>query len=61
MREILEQAIKVLEEERDLLLTWVEQSIKGGWSTHQVKPMKERATDLNNIINELKVKMHEYF
>lgn len=58
MNEALLEAIRVLEEERQLLLKWVVESQSGGWSTHQVAPMRARAEFLLNKINELKVRAH---
>jgi hypothetical protein len=60
MKRILLKAIKILEEEKTQLLKWAKQSEFGGWSTHQVDPMKKRAAYLYNKINELKVKMNEH-
>ncbi len=60
MKELLKQAIKVIEEERDQLIEWANESKLGSWSSHQVKPREQRAIELTNKINYLKVKMHEY-
>ena len=42
---------KWLLDEATLLDAWAKESQKGGWSTHQVGPMKERANDLRRIAN----------
>lgn len=35
-----------LEAIADQLLAWADESSRGGWSTHQVEPMKKLAADL---------------
>jgi hypothetical protein len=42
--------IRVLEEEARMLERWAEQSQRGGWSTHQVQPQKDRAAYLWGIV-----------
>jgi hypothetical protein len=41
--EALEQALR---EEIDQLRRWADESERGGWSTHQTRPMRERANAL---------------
>lgn len=43
---IAHELAALLMEEADLLDRWAQQSITGGWSTHQVDPMRERADEL---------------
>lgn len=48
-REKLELYREVLRSEANLLDDWAQQSVKGGWSTHQVEPMRKRADELRRI------------
>jgi hypothetical protein len=34
---------------------WAKESLAGGWSTHQVKPMQERANQLARIVITLEL------
>ena len=58
MSKELREAIALLEEEAVQLDRWADDSLSGGWSTHQVQPMRNRATHLRNRINALKVQAH---
>ncbi len=53
MTEELRTALLLLEQEEILLDRWAEESISGGWSTHQVKPMRERAAFIRTKLEEL--------
>ena len=58
MREVqlaLEEAIQVLRREALLLLKWARDSGEGGWSTHQVDPMRKRAKYLTAKADGLEV------
>jgi hypothetical protein len=50
----LGEAIRALEDEIQQLYSWVEESKTGGWSTHQVNPMMERAGKLSLKVRELR-------
>ena len=52
----LQEAIEVLEEEIAWLKRLARESESGGWSTHQVKPMRSRAVYLQNKVYKLKSK-----
>ena len=54
----LREAINLLEKEAVQLDRWADESLSGGWSTHQVEPMRNRAAMLRNKVNELKVQAH---
>ena len=54
----LREAVKLLEEEVVKLGQWADVSLSGGWSTHQVKPMRDRAEFLRNRVNALKVQVY---
>lgn len=43
LRETLRHAMNTIVLEADQLDTWAQQSVEGGWSTHQVEPMRKRA------------------
>jgi hypothetical protein len=45
-----DELIRVLEEEARTLERWAEESLRGGWSTHQVRPQKERAAYLWSVV-----------
>ncbi len=53
MDDKLLKAIRLLESEAKKLETWAKESINGGWSTHQVNPMRQRAQFLRKQINSL--------
>lgn len=57
IRTLLFRAVAILRTERRQLLKWAEESMTGGWSTHQVKPMKKRAEYLKKQIVELERKL----
>lgn len=44
-----DELIRVIEQEADQLDRWANESSTGGWSTHQVNPMRERANELRRI------------
>lgn len=44
LRKTTKDAVVLLQEEADRLERWAVESEKGGWSTHQVQPMRERAS-----------------
>lgn len=46
----------IIKEEIKILENWAEESIKGGWSTHQVQAQKNRATYLKSILYDLENK-----
>ena len=54
----LREAIRILEDEAIQLDQWADESLSGGWSTHQVDPMRNRAAYLRNKVNALKVLAH---
>ncbi len=47
------EAIELLKAEARLLLRWACESEDGGWSTHQVDPMRRRARFLSSKADEL--------
>ena len=47
------RAIDALRAEARQLDVWAVQSREGGWSTHQVDPMRKRADDLRRLADEL--------
>lgn len=49
----MEKLIKVIEEEITILEKWANDSLLGGWSTHQVKPQQERANYLKSVLYDL--------
>ena len=49
----MEELIKIIKEEAELLERWAKESEQGGWSTHQVKPMRKRSQYLYAIIGKL--------
>jgi len=49
----VEEAIKLLRAEARMLLKWARESQDGGWSTHQVGPMRRRAMFLKMKAREL--------
>lgn len=51
MNELL---IHELEKEAAQLELWAEESRHGGWSTHQVEPMKRRAQEIWVILGRIK-------
>jgi hypothetical protein len=46
-------AAQTLRNEIHQLEAWADASSTGGWSTHQVKPMRERAIALSRVLVEL--------
>ncbi len=50
------EAIRLLEEDVIQMERWADESLSGGWSTHQVRPMRERAKRLREQIGFLKEK-----
>ena len=44
LRKMTKEVVVLLQEEADRLDRWAVESEKGGWSTHQVQPMRERAS-----------------
>ncbi len=58
VNEQLREAIRILEDEVRQLNRWAKESASGGWSTHQVMPMRKRAKYLQDRINALKVQAH---
>lgn len=55
MTEELRKALLLLEEEEKLLDRWANESVSGGWSTHQVAPMRVRAALIRTKLEELLV------
>ena len=53
-----EAHIQDLEKVADQLLRWAEETSTGGWSTHQLEPMKKLAVELLIKTKSLK-KIHE--
>ena len=53
MDEKLLKAICLLKAEVEQLEAWAKESENGGWSTHQVAPMKKRARFLRKEIAKL--------
>ena len=49
----LKEAIKLLKDEAKQLDHWARESLSGGWSTHQVEPMKKQAAFLRKSIAAL--------
>jgi hypothetical protein len=52
--DIVSDVIRLLEEEIQQLENWANESLSGGWSTHQVQPMRKRAQFLRGKVTELK-------
>lgn len=48
----LEAANALLRNESALLRAWARESREGGWSTHQVDPMKRRADEIDAHLSE---------
>lgn len=46
---------KTLREEADQLDRWVVESSTGGWSTHQVDPMRKRSAKIRETLIQLGV------
>jgi hypothetical protein len=55
--ENLDLLIKEIEKEIQILEKWAEESIKGGWSTHQVTAQKQRAIELKAILYDINKKL----
>ena len=49
------EIINLLEEEARQLDCWADESLSGGWSTHQVEPMRKRAEFLRVKVKTFKV------
>lgn len=49
----MKKLIEIIKEEIKILETWAEDSLKGGWSTHQVKAQKDRAIYLKGILYDI--------
>ena len=49
-----DELIAVIEAEADQLDQWADESRSGGWSTHQVTPMRQRADELRRIATRAK-------
>lgn len=49
------EAAKLLIDEANLLEKWANESVNDGWSTHQVRPMRERAAFICSEIIRLKL------
>ena len=45
-----DELVKALRKEAALLRHWAVQSRSGGWSTHQVEPMRQRANELDDLL-----------
>jgi len=50
----MDKLIEEIKKEIELLEKWANQSIKGGWSTHQVEPQRNRANELKALLYDLK-------
>ena len=44
LRRMAKETVILLQEEAERLDRWAVESEKGGWSTHQVQPMREQAS-----------------
>lgn len=53
-------AIDLLEAEAALLDAWARESREGGWSTHQVDPMRLRARDLRERAARMEKALSEW-
>ena len=51
----MEELIAEIKKEIEILENWADESLKGGWSTHQVKAQKSRANELKALLYDLKV------
>jgi hypothetical protein len=49
----LRRAVEILFREAALLDAWARESREGGWSTHQVDPMRRRADELRRAASEI--------
>jgi hypothetical protein len=47
---VAELAVEMLEAEASQLDTWADESERGGWSTHQVQPMRRRADEIRRSL-----------
>ena len=57
-RQSIEQIlVKQIRDEIVQLRSWALQSRSGGWSTHQVDPMRRRAEDLEGLLHSLGFKL----
>ena len=50
-----DELIQVIEAEANQLDRWADESRRGGWSTHQVDPMRKRADELRRIVAQAKL------
>lgn len=50
LRELAKNAMRTISEMADQLDTWARQSQEGGWSTHQVQPMRKKADALRREV-----------
>jgi hypothetical protein len=48
------ELIYLIEETAAQLDQWAEQSVRGGWSTHQVDPMRKKADELRRAASQSK-------
>ena len=58
MSKELRDALALLEEDIAMLRQWASECRSGGWSTHQVRPMEDRASLLHDRVNALKGSAH---
>jgi hypothetical protein len=51
--EVVSGLVQALRDEADLLDRWARESREGGWSTHQVDPMRRRAAEIRDLLADL--------
>ena len=56
MTEELREALGLLDDEQKKLDRWADESLAGGWSTHQVEPMRRRAAFIRERGDSLRVR-----
>jgi hypothetical protein len=48
--EEVRKLVEMLEKEATLLMAWARESREGGWSTHQVDPMRKRTAEILDFL-----------
>lgn len=49
----MEKLIQEIKKEISILERWANESLSGGWSTHQVKAQQQRALELKALLYDL--------
>lgn len=53
------ELIRFLENSASLLDRWAEESLRGGWSTHQVEPNRGLANDMRRMASRVRDSIHQ--